>query len=73
MTEVRCEQTPYAPYILAICQLLIVSSRIGINALERMGDPHSGGLRSKVFSFLTLWDFLTGEMRWCGGGGGVGY
>lgn len=48
MTEVRCEQTPYAPCILAICQLLIVSFRTGINALERMGDPDSGGLKSKV-------------------------
>lgn len=52
MTKVRCEQTPYAPYILAICQLLIVSSRTGITALERMGDPDSGGLKSKVFSLF---------------------
>ena len=66
----RCEQTPYAPYIVAICQLLIVSSRTGINALERMGDLDSGELRSKVFSYPVGLPHWGNEMvQWWGWGG----
>lgn len=63
MTEVRCEQTPYAPCILATPANCLLSLSGQINALERMGIQTLVDSEQSVMSFLTLWNFLTGEGR----------